>query len=100
MAGNGRLVCQNFTNHVISLSSPEVVDGVIYIGTDDGYVLAFDETQCSAGILPKIWTSCPQMLNPTTGAPDPLTAPPVVSYNRVHALTQSGSLYVWHTLGH
>lgn len=99
VAGNGQLVCSNFTSHLITQSSPEVVDGVIYIGTDDGYVLAYDETQCGNGGLTNIWTSA-QMLDPNTGAPDPLLGPPVVSYNRVHAVTESGSLYVWHTLGH
>lgn len=94
-ARNGNLVCSNYTNHVISQSSPEVVDGVIYVGTDDGYVLAYDETQCSSGGLTNIWTSSPQMINPNNGQPDPLLGPPVLSYNRIHAVTQSGSLYVW-----
>jgi len=93
---NGSLVCSNSTGHIVSQSSPEVVDGVIYIGTDDGYVLAYDETQCSNGNLPNIWTSSPQMINPNTNQPDPLLGPPVVSYNRIHAVTESGSLYVWH----
>ena len=57
---NGNLVCSNYTSHVISQSSPEVVDGVIYVGTDDGYVLAYDETQCSSGGLTNIWTSSPR----------------------------------------
>lgn len=93
---NGSLVCSTYTTHMISQSSPEVVDGVIYVGTDDGYVLAYDETGCSAGTLNNIWMSSPQMLNPNTGQPDPLLGPPVLSYNRIHAVTESGSLYVWH----
>lgn len=88
-------MCSAFTSHLITTSSPEVVDGVIYVGTDDGYVLAFDETQCGAGNLPLIWTSSPQMTI-ATGAPDPLYGPPVLSFNRVHVETQSGTLYVWH----
>jgi len=92
---NGSLVCSSYTTHVISQSSPEVVDGVIYVGTDDGYVLAYDETQCSSGSMNNIWTSSP-MINPNTNQPDPLLGPPVVSYNRIHAVTESGALYVWH----
>ena len=97
-AGNGKLVCGNQINHTISQSSPEVVNGVIYVGTDDGYVLAFDETKCQAGSLPLIWTS-DTADNCTNGPPcpmdSPMAGPPVVSFNRIHAVSQSGTLYSW-----
>jgi outer membrane protein assembly factor BamB len=79
----------------VTQSSPEVVNGVIYIGTDDGYVLAYDEATCGN---PPLWTS--QQMVMASGAPDPLMSPPVVSFNRVHAVSQSGTLYVWSLVGH
>jgi outer membrane protein assembly factor BamB len=89
---NGQEMCSAFTSHPITGSSPEVVDGVIYVGTDDGYVLAFDETQCGAGNLPLIWQSSPM----DSG----LEGPPVVSFNRVHAVSKMGTLYIWHIPGY
>ena len=87
-------------------SSPEVVDGVIYIGTDDGYVLAYQEPPTCAGnngtTLIPLWQSstCPVG---SQGYPCPmdsgLEGPPVVSFNRVHAVSQKGTLYIWHIPG-
>ena len=94
---NGNLVCSGYTSHIISQSSPEVVDGVIYVGTDDGYVLAYDETKCSSGSLPNIWTSSTGNSCGSGPCPmdSPLEGPPVVSYNRIHAVSENGTLYVW-----
>jgi outer membrane protein assembly factor BamB len=89
--GGGTLLCSANTSHPIINSSPEVVNGVIYVGTDDGYILAYDETQCSSGALPLITT-----LGPMDSG---LEGPPVVSFNRVHAVSQKGTLYIWHRPG-
>lgn len=66
----------------VTYSSPEVVSGIVYIGTDDGYIQAYDETTCAP-----LWHS-DQM-------DSPMLSPPVVSFNRVHAVSQNGTLYVW-----
>ncbi len=86
--GGGGVIWNADTQHPISNSSPTVSNGVVYVGTDDGYVLAFAE---SDGTL--LWTS-PQMLT-VSGKPDPILAPPVISVNRIHVTTQSGTLYVY-----
>jgi outer membrane protein assembly factor BamB len=90
----GTLVCMSggYSGPLFTNSSPTVSNGVIYVGTDDGYVLAYDETSCTNGALNLIWTS-PQMT--LSGAPDPVSSPPVVSFNRIHVVTQSGTLYVY-----
>jgi outer membrane protein assembly factor BamB len=97
----GNLVCSAnipnlsggfFDATLVSNSSPTVSNGVIYVGTDDGYVLAYDERTCTNGALTRIWTS-PQMT--LSGAPDPVSSPPVVSLDRIHVVTQSGTLYVY-----
>ena len=90
----GTLVCMSggYSGPLFTNSSPTVSNGVIYVGTDDGYVLAYDETSCTKGALNLIWTS-PQMT--LSGAPDPVSSPPVVSFNRIHVVTQSGTLYVY-----
>jgi outer membrane protein assembly factor BamB len=80
------------TKHAISNSSPTISNGVVYVGTDDGYILAFAE---SDGTL--LWTS-PQMTL-YSGKPDPILAPPVISVNRIHVTTQSGALYVYGLAG-
>ena len=95
-SGGGTLVCSAQIPNPITNSSPEVVDGVIYIGTDDKYLYAFDETECnpSTKILPKI----PGF--PLGPMDSPILSPPVVSFNRVHVVTQLGTLYVWGLLHH
>jgi hypothetical protein len=80
------LLCMSggYSGPLFTNSSPTVAGGVIYIGTDDGYLLAYDESSCITGTLGNpIWTS-PQMLT-ASGAPDPVFSPPVVSYDRVHS---------------
>jgi hypothetical protein len=105
-ASSGALVCSAGIPNLSYNSSPEVVDGVIYIGTDDGYVLAYQEPPTCGGsngtTLNLKWTSstgttCIQ------GSPCPmdggLDGPPVVSFNRIHAVSRNGTLYVWHRPG-
>ncbi len=86
--GGGGVIWNVDTKHAISNSSPTISNGVVYVGTDDGYILAFAE---SNGTL--LWTS-PQMTL-VSGKPDPILAPPVISVNRIHVTTQSGTLYVY-----
>ena len=92
----GTLLCMSggYSAPLFTYSSPTVAGGVIYIGTDDGHLLAYDESSCATGTLNLIWTSPPMTL--PSGAPDPVFGPPVVSYDRVHVVTQSGTLYVYH----
>jgi hypothetical protein len=71
----------------VTYSSPEVVSGIVYIGTDDGYIQAYDETTCAP-----LWHS--DLMD------SPMLSPPVVSFNRVHAVSQNGTLYVWAIPGH
>ena len=97
-ATNGAQLCSAAINHPITNSSPEVVNGVIYIGTDDGYVLAYQEPPtCNNGALNLLWTSSTGS-SCVSGSPCPmdkgLEGPPVVSFNRVHAVSQNGTLYV------
>jgi eukaryotic-like serine/threonine-protein kinase len=87
--GGGSVVWTVDIYHSISYSSPSISNGVVYVGTDDGYVLAFDENNNGN----PIWTS-PQMLN-ANGHPDPVLGPPVISWNRIEVTTQSGTLYVY-----
>ena len=88
-SNGGNAVCHTYINNPVTgnaskvtNSSPEVVNGVIYIGTDDGYVQAYDESTCA-----NLWNS--------TQMDSALLSPPVVSFNRVHAVSQDGTLYVW-----
>lgn len=90
--GDGKIVWKVDVGHQISYSSPTVVDGVVYIATDNGfadggyipgYILAFDEKD---GTL--LWTSLP---NVTSG----FFSPPVVSFNRVHVVDNRGHLFVY-----
>ena len=102
-ATSGAAICSATTSHLITNSSPEVVDGVIYIGTDDGYVLAYEEPPtCNNGALNLKWTSSTCSVG-SPGYPGPmdsgLESPPVVSFNRVHAVSQNGTLYMWHRPG-
>ena len=90
----GNKVCQAYINNPVTgaaskvtNSSPEVVSGVIYIGTDDGYIQAYDESTCT-----NLWNS--------TEMDSALMGPPVVSFNRVHAVSQNGTLYVWALAGY
>ena len=73
--------------HPITQSSPTVSNGVVYIGTDDGYVLGFDEAN---GGNP-IWNS---VVDAGTGPTGPVLSPPVVSRNRVHWVDGNGTLWV------
>jgi outer membrane protein assembly factor BamB len=86
--GGGTVVWTQDIGHSISYSSPSISNGVVYVGTDDGYVLAFDELTGNP-----IWTS-PQMVD-GNGHPDPILGPPAISLNRIHIVTQSGTLYVY-----
>jgi hypothetical protein len=93
--GGGSLACSAQISHPITNSSPEVVNGVIFIGTDDGYLLAYDETNCATlGILSEIFGS---PFGPMDSA---VLSPPVVSFNRAHVVTQKGTLYVWGLLNY
>lgn len=72
------------TPHPITFSSATVANGVVYVGTDDGYILAFDETN---GNL--LWTS------PQANAGDSFRSPPVISFDRIQAVSNNGTLYVY-----
>jgi outer membrane protein assembly factor BamB len=78
---------QQSITHPITQSSPTVSNGVVYIGTDDGYVLAFDEA--NGGTL--IWNS---VVDAGIGPTGPVLSPPVVSRNRVHWVDGNGTLWV------
>jgi outer membrane protein assembly factor BamB len=85
--GNGAVKWSIVITNPITDSSPTVANGVVYIGTDDGYILAFNEAN---GNL--LWTS-PQL---DSG----LLSPPVVGFNRIYATTQQGTLYVYGLTGY
>jgi outer membrane protein assembly factor BamB len=72
--------------HPISQSSPTIASGVVYIGTDDGRVLAFDVLNKGT----QIWDSY-ETLGQTTGA---VISPPVFGYNRIHWNDANGQLWV------
>jgi outer membrane protein assembly factor BamB len=78
------LCSANPVAHPITYSSPTVSNGVIWIGTDDGHMLAFDESNCN-----QIWDSA--TILGTTGA---VVSPPVLSINRVHWVDRNGTLWV------
>jgi outer membrane protein assembly factor BamB len=86
-AGNGNMLCFNNTiPYHINYSSPTISNGVVYVGTDEGHMLAFDESNCSN----QIWDS-QSTLGTTTGA---IASPPVVSRDRIHWVDRDGSLWV------
>ena len=87
-AGNGAVKWSVVIKNPITYSSPTVSNGVVYIGTDDGYILAFDEA--NNGNL--LWTS-PQL-------DSAVLSPPVLAENRIFVATQQGTLYVYGLTGY
>jgi outer membrane protein assembly factor BamB len=84
-AENGAIKWNVGINHAISQSSPTFSTGVVYVGTDDGYVLGFDEQTGT-----QIWNSF-DTLGQTTGA---VISPPVFGFNRIHWNDANGQLWV------
>jgi len=79
---NGTVKWSVVISNPISQSSPTVANGVVYIGTDDGYILAFDESNGNP-----LWTS-PKL---DSG----VFSPPVVGINRIYVVTNLGTLDVF-----
>jgi len=70
-------------------SSPAVAEGVVYVGSDDGKLYAFDAagvTGCTAGVCTPLWTA-------TTGSK--VQSSPAVAEGVVYVGSDDGKLYAF-----
>jgi outer membrane protein assembly factor BamB len=65
-----------------AVTSPAVANGVVYVGSADGFVHAFAAAGCGEAICAPLWSAA------TPGAPTQV----VVASGRVHVLTATGEL--------
>jgi len=72
-------------------SSPVVAGGVVFIGSLDGRLYAFDETGCDSPPCAPLWTS------PQTG--DAIYSSPAVAAGVVYAGSLDHKLYAFHLHG-
>jgi outer membrane protein assembly factor BamB len=72
-------------------SSPAVAGGVVFTGSDDGSLYAFDETGCGSPPCSPLWTSPP--------AGDAIYSSPAVANGVVYAGSLDHKLYAFHLHG-
>jgi len=92
IAGCGTLSCPPLwtstpTGSILE-SSPMVAGGVVYVGSDDGMLYAFDARGCEQAVCGPLWTS------PATG--DALYSSPAVVNGVVYIGSLDHKLYSYH----